>query len=96
GGGLPARFASWDQLAEKKKNSLARILLFAFWGAAPIPKYRLFNSVATQRTEHTLKQKKTALTSSQLKNNECLFLKKQRAYEALPKNYHILLKITTQ
>lgn len=52
------------KLAKKKKNLLARILLFAFWGVTPIPKYRLFNSVENQRIGRTLKQKKTALTSS--------------------------------
>lgn len=35
------------KLAKKKKNPLARILLFAFWDAAPIPKYRLFCNVKT-------------------------------------------------
>ncbi|WP_230853418.1 hypothetical protein, partial [Enterococcus faecium] len=61
---LPARFASWYQLAKKKKNPLMQLLLFVFWGATPIPKYRLFNSAEIQRIGRTLKQKKTALTSS--------------------------------
>ncbi|EJY42627.1 hypothetical protein HMPREF1351_00060 [Enterococcus faecium 510] len=67
-----------------------RILLFAFWGAAPISKYRLFNSVVTQKNRTYSEIKKDCSNEQPIKNNERLFLKKQRAYEALPKIYHIL------
>ncbi|EJX68460.1 hypothetical protein HMPREF1375_00359, partial [Enterococcus faecium P1986] len=39
---------------KKKKNPLLRILLFSFWGAALIPKSRLFNSMETQRIRRSL------------------------------------------
>lgn len=49
-----------------------QLLLFVFWGATPIPKYRLFNSAEIQRIGRTLKQKR--LLSRAAQNEIILFI----------------------
>ncbi|OTN93155.1 hypothetical protein A5804_002948, partial [Enterococcus faecium] len=44
----------------------------------------------TKIITYSLNKKRLLFRAASKKNNESLFLKKQRAYKALPKIYHIL------
>ncbi len=73
------------------------LLFFVFWGATPIPKYRLFNSAEIQRIGRTLKQKR--LLSRAAQNEIILFINikilQSEELEKDKKAYQILSKITS-
>ncbi len=55
-----------------------QLLLFVFWGATPIPKYRLFNSAEIQRIGRTLKQKDCSHEQLKMRLSYSLTLEKKR------------------